>query len=250
MNAATPAGPATPAGGATDRMVPARFRSVEAAALAGLAHAVLFVAAIALFRRAPGPDADPAVITEWYGSSANQRATVVGLNLLVFATIAFLWFVAVIRRRVGERENRFFGTVFLGSALLLAAMWLVGAMAAAVPALSAYVYGYQPTLQDVALWRGAAVVTFLVLVARLQAVFILSTTTVIRLAGSFPRPIVGIGYATAFVLLVVPLPSELLHWVFPGWVAVVSASAFIRRRRAGSVVEEAGAPGDRDGVGA
>ena len=44
------------------------------------------------------------------------------LNLLPFARIAFLWLIAVLRDRLGELEDRFFTTVFLGSGLLFVAM--------------------------------------------------------------------------------------------------------------------------------
>jgi hypothetical protein len=48
-----------------------------------------------------------------------------------FAGIAFLWFVGVVRDRIGEAEDRFFATVFLGSGLLFVGMLFV---ASAVPA--------------------------------------------------------------------------------------------------------------------
>ena len=35
-----------------------------------------------------------------------------------FAGIAFLWFIGVIRNRLGELEDKFFATVLLGSGLL------------------------------------------------------------------------------------------------------------------------------------
>lgn len=212
----------------TDRAVPARLRSVEAAALAGMLHAVLYVVAISILRQAPSPIAGDPFDEDWYQQAGNQRLMVTGLNLLVLSTIAFVWFVAVIRRRVGDREERFFGTVFLSSALLLAGLWLVGAMVHTTPALAAYVFGYEPTRGDVAMWHGAAVATLLVLVARLQAVFILSATTVVRLAGTFPRWVVYVGYATGVFLMFVPVPSALLHWVFPAWVAMISALALMR----------------------
>jgi hypothetical protein len=41
----------------------------------------------------------------------------IGLNLIPFAGIAFLWFIGVIRDRIGVHEDRFFATVFLGSGL-------------------------------------------------------------------------------------------------------------------------------------
>jgi hypothetical protein len=50
---------------------------------------------------------------------------VVALNLVPFAGIAFLWFIGVVRDRIGEHEDRFFATVFLGSGLLFVAMLFV-----------------------------------------------------------------------------------------------------------------------------
>ena len=44
------------------------------------------------------------------------------LNLLPFAGIASLWFIAVVRNRLAALEDRFFATVFLGSRLLYVAM--------------------------------------------------------------------------------------------------------------------------------
>jgi hypothetical protein len=41
------------------------------------------------------------------------------------AGIAFLWFIGVIRDHLGDREDRFFATVFLGSGLLFVAMLFI-----------------------------------------------------------------------------------------------------------------------------
>ncbi len=87
-------------------------RSIEAAAVAGLAHSALSLIATWLLLGAPDPASGAGVLDEWYSDPGNQRRMIMGLNLLVMSSIAFLWFVAVIRRRVGDRENRFFGTVF------------------------------------------------------------------------------------------------------------------------------------------
>jgi hypothetical protein len=55
---------------------------------------------------------------------------VLALNLLPFAGLAFLWFIGVVRDRIGEGEDRFFATVFLGSGLLFIAMlFATGAIA-------------------------------------------------------------------------------------------------------------------------
>ena len=40
------------------------------------------------------------------------------VNLVPFAGIAFLWFIGVLRDRLGALEDRFFATVFLGLGML------------------------------------------------------------------------------------------------------------------------------------
>ena len=47
--------------------------------------------------------------------------------MVPFAGIAFLWFIGVLRDRLGELEDRFFATVFFGSGLLFLAMLFVSA---------------------------------------------------------------------------------------------------------------------------
>ena len=54
--------------------------------------------------------------------AANWSTVSLALNLVPFAGIAFLWFIGVVRDRLGQAEDRFFATVFLGSGLLFLAM--------------------------------------------------------------------------------------------------------------------------------
>ena len=60
-------------------------------------------------------------------SASEATAALVGLYLVPFSGIALLWFIGVIRDRIGEREDRFFATVFLGSGLLFIAMLFAAA---------------------------------------------------------------------------------------------------------------------------
>lgn len=151
-----------------------------------------------------------------------------GLNLLVIGSIAFIWFVAVIRRRVGERENRFFGSVFLGSALVLVACWLVAAVMLSVPALAASHYDIVPEVSSISTFQTAGTTMWSIVAARLEAVFIVSSTTVARLSGAFPSWIVVVGYAIGLVLLLVPLPNDWTTWLFPIWVGLMSATLLVR----------------------
>jgi hypothetical protein len=76
---------------------------------------------------------DPADAGDWLADGRKRDAVLLALNLLPFAGIAFLWFIGVVRDRIGAGEDRFFATVFLGSGLLFIAMvFAAGALAGGI----------------------------------------------------------------------------------------------------------------------
>jgi hypothetical protein len=81
---------------------------------------VLLIAALVLLRLSV--PAHPGEAGAWLTNQGRRTAAAVALNLIPFAGIAFLWFIGVLRDRIGEREDRFFATVFLGSGLLFVGM--------------------------------------------------------------------------------------------------------------------------------
>jgi len=95
-----------------------RIRTPRAAAIAGIVFSLLFITSLLLiWVSIPANPLGPATAV------INHLKTIsLSLNLLPFAGIAFLWFIAVVRDRLGELEDRFFATVFLGSGLLFIAM--------------------------------------------------------------------------------------------------------------------------------
>src|SRR5262245_56320913 len=105
------------------------LRTPRAAAAAGIVFSLLLgLALVLLLVSAPS---DTATAGAWL-TDASRRATIAfALNLVPFAGIAFLWFIGVVRDRIGQREDRFFATVFLGSGLLFVAMLFVAAAATA-----------------------------------------------------------------------------------------------------------------------
>ena len=129
-----------------------QLRTPRAAAVAGIIFSVLLITALVLLRiSAP---AHPAAGSQWLTDSGKRAAVAVALNLVPFAGIAFLWFIGVLRDRIGEREDRFFATVFLGSGLLFVGMMFVaaavgGALIAAAAVSSAAAQSRAP-------WRSAA----------------------------------------------------------------------------------------------
>ena len=94
------------------------LKTPKAAAIAGVLFSVLLFIAFWLFRISV--PADPLEPGAWL--QADVGRVTLALNLVPFAGVAFLWFIGVLRDRLGEREDRFFATVFLGSGLLFLAM--------------------------------------------------------------------------------------------------------------------------------
>ncbi|WP_205370116.1 MULTISPECIES: hypothetical protein [Thermoleptolyngbya] len=95
----------------------ARLTAPKAAAIADIMFSVLFIASLVLFLVALPATMDSAAVFDAY-----RQSLIVGLNLIPFAGIAFLWFMGVVRDRLGSNEDQFFAIVFLSSGLLFIAM--------------------------------------------------------------------------------------------------------------------------------
>lgn len=210
-----------------------RVESVEAAAIAGLAFAVLGFVASSLLIAQPLPSEEPEVISAWFVDPGNRSSVVLGLVLTTFAAVAFLWFIAVIRRRTGDREDQFFATVFLGSGFLVTAILLAGAAALAAVAVGVdLLEGPMPDPGVYTVINGLAYGLLLVILPRAQAVFIITTSTVGLRTGAFPRWLSVVGFLFGLGMLLLPLligPSVL---IFPLWVGAMSAVLLARRKSA------------------
>jgi len=202
-------------------MTRARLRTPRAAAVAGIVFSVLLIAALVLIILAT--PSNPARTGTWLSNSGRRGAIAVALNMVPFAGIAFLWFIGVVRDRIGEHEDRFFATVFLGSGLLFVAMLFVaaafaGGLIAEVTGRSAVTPG-----QDV-LANGRQVTSLLLRVyaMRMAAVFMISTATITLRTHVIPTWIGVVGYVFAVVLLVSVGLTAWVTLLFPVWILVLS----------------------------
>lgn len=146
------------------------------------------------------------------------------LNLLPFAGIAFLWFIAVVRDHLGAFEDRFFATVFLGSGLLYLAMsFTAGAFAGGL----LRVLGNAPEIVTqtgaYALARAETDVAMNVYGIRMAGVFMFSTSTILLRTGIVQRWIAFLGFALATTLLLSIGTIRWIPFVFPAWVFLISA---------------------------
>jgi hypothetical protein len=191
-----------------------------AGSITGILFAILFSAAVLLM---VGSVSELATDTgAWLESGARNFR--IGLGLLPFAGIFFLWFIAVARQHVGQQEDQFFATVFLGSGLLFLAMIFTAAAAA-----GAIVASYA---RDAAGFGGSTTYLFArhlfaqifnVYALRMAAVFVLSQATIWMRTGVMPKWLAFLSYAVALVLLFVVSQATIVVLIFPAWVLLISA---------------------------
>jgi hypothetical protein len=204
------------------------LKAPRAGAIAGIVFSILLIISLVLLR--VSVPADPADAGRWL--SASGKSVTFALNLLPFAGVAFLWFIGVLRDRMGAQEDRFFATVFLGSGLLFLAMTFASSAVAGGLMMS---YGAIPEkLMDSGIYTFARTVSYQfanVYAIRMAGVFMISTCTLAIRIGIFPRWMAFLGYALALFLL---LSVGNLYWaplVFPLWALVISVYVLLANLR-------------------
>jgi hypothetical protein len=231
-----PALPPPPEGAAgeqepTRRIAGRELQTPTGAAVAGLAFSLLFVASFVLLHQQPPADATSAEISEWFNDSRQSHMQLVGLYLAPFSGIAFLWFIGVIRHRIGAREDRFFATVFLGSGLLFVAMLFIGCAAAGALSTDANLDSDTVSSGMVNYSRAFSQTLFYVYAAKMAAVFTIAVSTIAFRTEVLPRWSSYLGYALALVLLLNFSDLHAVILAFPVWVAVISVLILVYERR-------------------
>ena len=199
----------------TDR----RLKTPRTAAGAGILFGVLLITANVLIRLSLPPD--PVDGGMWLEEQSNTVA--LALSLVPIAGIAFLWFIGVLRDRIGAYEDRFFAAVFFGSGLLfLAMLFAFSAVAGGIM----MVYGALPgQLMESGIYTFGRTVAYQIMnvyAVKMAGVFMITTCTLAIRIGIFLRWMAFLGYGLALLLLLI---SAYLSWtllVFPLWVLLIS----------------------------
>jgi hypothetical protein len=211
------------------------LRTPRAAAIAGILFCGLLISAFWLLHISV--PADPLEPGEWLRTYANTVA--VALHLVPFAGIAFLWFIGALRDRLGEREDRFFATVFFGSGLLFLAMLFA---AAAIVGGIIMAFAAEPNaVVNSATFRFARTLVYNIVniyATKMAGVFMISTSTVAIYTGFAPRWIAFIGYALALLLLFGGYYAGWIFIVFPLWVFLISICILIENFRRPSPIRQ------------
>lgn len=209
----------------------ASLRAPKAAAIAGIVFSVLLIISFVLILKAV-----PANIRESGEQLASYGKTLLlAFNLVPFAGIAFLWFIGVVRDRLGSQEDRFFSTVFLGSGLLFLATLFV---LTAIEGSTLILYLNQPN-QALAsgyydFGRTIALDILNIYALKMAGVFMISTSTLFIRTRIVPRWMSILGYALAAIMLLRIGHLDSLGWIslsFPLWILLISAYILIDNYR-------------------
>ncbi len=207
---------------------PAALKTPRAAAVAGILFALLNGASLVLIRLSV--PADLTAESGWL--AANGGRVALALNMAPFAGIAFLWFIGVIRDRVGNLEDRFVGSVFFGSGLLFLALSFASA-AVAGGLVMAYSIEGQTIVESGTYTYGRAVMyvfsnTYAV---RMAGVFMISFATIALRTGVMSRAWAIVTYVLALVLLLNIGFTLWVTLVFAAWVLAISVLFLISEKR-------------------
>jgi hypothetical protein len=211
-----------------------RLKTPRVAALAGILFAVLYSSSVVLIRLSVPPDvADHGV---WLRDRAGSVA--LALNLVPFAGIAFLWFLGVVRDRIGFLEDQFFSTLFFGSGLLFLALTFVSAaLAGGLLATHALEAGRLIDSGLYTLLRAVMVRITSVYAVKMAAVFMFALATISVRARIVPRGLTLLTYVLAVGLLLSIGSSLWVVLIFPAWVCAVSGHILASNLRGGGAAE-------------
>jgi len=196
-----------------------RLTTPKSASIAGILFGVLFTASLVLLRLSipAGISTD----TMWISTGAGKMKLAVGL--MPFAGVAYLWFIGVLRDRLGDYEDRFFSTVFFGSSLLFLAMAFVSvAIVGGIIAMYPFLSVDAPDYSVVYFGRALMIQISNVYALRMAGVTMMSLSTIWIRTGLTPRWLAITTYALALVLLLVINLNLWITLIFPIWVMFIS----------------------------
>jgi hypothetical protein len=196
--------------------------------LAGIAFAVLFLAALGV--SVSGPGDTPEEVAEWYADEGNRGAAFLVFFLLTAAAIAFLWFLGALRsvlvRAEGDRAR--WTTVAFAAGVASATLLLASASLYIAPAATAgdESFAFDPSTAETFSNAGFAL---LVSSTMAGALLVLATSIVAYRTGLLPAWLALGGFLVAAVLLLAILYVPLFVWL--AWVLAVSVVLLVRMAR-------------------
>jgi len=199
-----------------------RRAAIRTAAL-GIAFSTLYLFTFILFGyRAPRVGATDEEVIAFYSDPTDRRLLIViGLYLVPFTGIAFIWFIVALRMWVtasAPRENVLFSNVQLVSGIIFTTLLFVaGASMSVTAATVEFADGpVDPLLARQFPQYGSMIL--LVFGMRMAAMFVLATSNIGRTTGILPNWFAMMSFVMALGMLLSLSLSPWLVIAFPAWI--------------------------------
>ena len=234
MTSSSTAPPTTTRPGESRRGLSDSLKLARLSSLTGILFAALFVVALVLVHTTPTLSASDAEITTYYAGGSTLLATV-GLYLIPFAGITFLWHAhctrLLIETRTAAPSAIPYGLQLVSGVLFVVLLFAGTASAGSVALLKDLTSAPLPSA-DFA--RGMLAVGYgmvFVYALRGAGMYTLTTTTLLRQAGIMPKWVGLMSYLLAAFLLLSTVMHPAAMLIFPTWVVIAGLVIFIRAGR-------------------
>ncbi len=220
-------------------------RAATITAVVGMAHAILFLLSFLLLNDAPAADASTDEIVAFYQDDSRRRVLLVGLYLMPFAGIAFMWFSVALRMWIEgsiRRANYLLSNIQLVSSIIYVALFFCAAGSLSVVAASVEFTDGQVEAGVARGFPDLGRTLLFVFAFRMASMFVLTTSTIGRTTKILPRWFCFVGYAVGLFLL---LSASFMAWfaiVFPVWLFMLSVILLTRARQIPAEMQIVGAP--------
>ena len=204
-------------------------RSPRSAAFAGIVYSVLMISGMLLTTNMFSYVPDE-IDRNWLLEQADTAKLVV--TLIPFAGLAFLWFTGVVRDHLGEREDRFFSTIFLGSGIIsIVLLFVWGGTAGALFGVLT-IAAELPIDNDIFVFGFAFMNEIMSSYAlRMAGVYMFSIGTIWTRTGGMPRWLSIVTFLLALSFLLFAGAFKEARFLFPVWVFVVSVYILVLNYR-------------------
>jgi hypothetical protein len=182
----------------------------------------------------PGPTASIEEITAFYTSARQRRVLLVGLYLMPFAGIAFIWFIVALRMWVEgsiHRVNALLSNIQLVTGILYVGLFFAAAASTSVLAASVEFSNGQIDPIVAHQFPEYGKTLLLVFALRMAAMFVFTTSTIARRSDVVPAWFSWSGYVVGVFLLLSASLQDWLALVFPIWLLVLSGVLLQRALR-------------------
>ncbi len=183
----------------------------------------------------PAVSASDDELNRYYSDAGNRRIVLIAtIYLIPFSAIAFIWFIVALRMwasRSMQRVNILFANVQLVCGIIYITLLLSAGASMSMLAAQVELGGESFNLTLARQFPQFGVTLFVVLAMRMAAMFVFSTTSLLRKEKILPGWFVAVGAVVGLALLLSATVSSWFIAVFPIWIICLCAIIFFRARR-------------------